>query len=153
MRAESLQLVDHVLIVFRKDDVAQLVEGHQRLADADGIAVLLCDPDLSDRNGGDCQYRAIETPKPLPRAYDIRSPELTRDMAETIETCFANFQSGGELRIESNLRGLWFITPWAQRFFIGLARHHDAMPAGQSPLQDSNTVESETQPCVPLHLR
>lgn len=150
MRAESLQLVDHVLIVFRKDDVAQLLEGHQRHADADGIALLQCDSDSDD---GDYRYEAIETPEPLPRAYDIRSPEITRDMAETIETCFDSFQAESELRIESNARGLWFKTPWGQRFFIGLARLHDVAPTGRSLFQDSLPVESEAQPCVPLRLR
>lgn len=146
-------MIDHVLIVFRRDDVAQLVEAHQHLADDDGIAVLRCTPGLSGDDGSTCQYQAIETPAPLPRAYDIRSPEITRDMAETIETCFASFQSGGDLRIESNALGLWFMTPWGQRFFIGLARRHDDAPASRSLLQDSRPVESEAQPCVPLRLR
>ncbi|MCA0273815.1 MAG: hypothetical protein LCH69_17365 [Proteobacteria bacterium] len=74
-------------------------------------------------------------------------------MAETIQTCFESFQSGGELRIESNARGLWFIAPWGQGFFIGLARLHTGVQAGKPPQHDSRPVESEAQPCVPLRLR
>lgn len=153
MRPESLQLTDLVLIVLRRDDVAQLVEGHQRFADDAGIAVLRCSPVLPDLDGSSCRYRATETPAPLPRTYDVRSPEVTRDMAETIRTYFDSFQSEGELRIESNARGLWFMTPWGQRPFIGLARLHVGPPAGQTLQHDSHPERSETLPCAPLRPR
>ena len=153
MLTESLQLADPVAIVFRRDHVAQLVEGHQRFADDAGIAILRCSSSLSDHEGSTRRYHAIETPASPPRAYDIGSPEVTRDMAETIQTCFESFQSGGELRIESNARGLWFIAPWGQGFFIGLARLHTGVQAGKPPQHDSRPVESEAQPCVPLRLR
>lgn len=148
MRAESLQLTDPVLIVLRKDDVAQLAEVHQRFADDAGIAILRC---ASDGDG--CRCMALETPGPLPRPYDVRSPEITRDMAETIETYHDSFLSAGELSIESNTRGLWFLLPWGQRLFIGLARLHDGVAESRTAQSGKHQEQSETRSCAPLRPR
>lgn len=147
-QAENSNLTNHVMIVLRKDDVAQLAEGHQLLADQDGIAILRC---RAEGDGWRCI--AVETPAPLPRPFDIRSPELTRDMTETIQNCFDGFQSEGELSIESNARGLWFVLPWGQRLFIGLARLHGELPAREWSQKPAELEKSGSPSCAPLRPR
>ncbi len=140
---------DPVLIVFRKDDVAQLVEDHQRQADCEGIAVLRCAANREVDEPGPYCPEGFETPKPLPRDYDVRAPELTLDMAETIWTYFDAFQSDGQVLIESNVRGLWFVTQLGRRPFIGLARLHAGVPGVRTLAPKRQGEQNEVPPCVP----
>jgi len=142
-------MTDRVLIVFQEADVAQLARDHQREADGDGIVVLECAPgNLAAPGEDDIQiFRHFERPQQFPRTYDIRNPELTFDMTETIQGHFGAFQTGGGITIESNPRGLWFVTPWEQRVFIGLARLHTGMTLVPSPPADRQVEHNEAGEC------
>lgn len=146
-------MTDTVLIVLRRDDVAELAEGFQRFADEVGIAIMRCEADGLDVGSNDCRYVAVETPGPLPRPYDLHAPEITHDMAETIRSYYDSFQSAGELSIESNARGLWFLLPWGQRLFIGLARLHGELPEIGASQSDTQPDQSARQSCAVLRPR
>lgn len=148
MLTGSLTLTDHVMIVLRKDDAMQLAERHRCFADEAGIAILRCAED-----GGEIRYRAVETPGPLPRPYDLDAPEFTIDMAETIKSYFDGLQSEGELLVESTARGLWFVLPWGQRLFIGLARLHAGPPESERPQIAAELEQSGNSSCAPLRPR
>jgi hypothetical protein len=141
---------DTVLIVFRKDDVARLVDDHQYLSDSEGIVVLRCANDQVNDERSRYRPMGFETPGPLPRTYDIRSPEFTLDMTETIQRYFDAFQTDGQVLVESNARGLWFVTALGRRPFIGLARLNEGLSGGRSPASKTQVERNEELPCVPL---
>lgn len=128
---------DPTLIALTRAEAAFLQTSFAGSAGQGARIALRCDPcpELSRHLGRACLALAgVEKVGALPGAYDVRRPELTEDMAQTIVRYFEAGQKDGSLLIESTPRGLWFACPHEIRLFIGLARPpgEGQQPAGQS---------------------
>lgn len=128
---------DPTLIALTRAEAAFLQTSFAGSAGHDARIALRCDPspELSRHLGRACLVlSSVEKVGAFPGAYDLRRPELSEDMVQTILRYFDAGQKDGSLLIESTPRGLWFACPHEIRLFIGLARlpGEGQQPVGQS---------------------